>query len=65
MYLSALIGDHLGIMFTNHIRPKGLWNLVLFRTSGWKSMFDEKKIYRASWVWEELDFKNYYEKKNR
>ena len=58
IYLGLVLGSHVGIVSTNHIRPKGLWNLVPFRIGGWNSRNNRKKIFNQNWVWEDLDFDN-------
>ena len=45
IYIAFLVGTHIGIMITNFKRPKGLWNLIPFRVSGWRED-------RINWVWE-------------
>lgn len=42
LYVGALIAVNLSYLTTTFIRPKGLWNLVPFRVSGWKSPISGK-----------------------
>ncbi len=59
MYLACLLGLNLTYPFTDFIKPQGLWNLVPFRVSGWRSHYDPRKIYNLKWAWEKLDFNNW------
>ncbi len=59
--LGVTFGNQLGLAITSFIRPKGLWNLVPLRCSGWKSCIYPNRIYRLRWIWGNLDFKDYVE----
>ena len=54
LYVSFLIGSHIGIATTSFVRPKGLWNLVFCKTAGWKS--PSGFTYKSEWIWSEIDF---------
>jgi hypothetical protein len=54
-YLLFLLGCSLGRAFTGFIRPKGLWNLVPFRVSGWRSSISGK-VYEIKWAWDDIKF---------
>lgn len=58
-YLGLMIGDWLSYLTTRFIPPRGLWKLVPFRVSGWRSVFDDSKVYKIKWVWQKIDFGNY------
>ena len=56
IYLAALAGHWLAFLITNYVPPKGLWKLVPFRVSGWKSHVYQDKVYKINWVWIKIDF---------
>ena len=60
VYLGVLIGPHIGIIITDFVRPKGLWNLIPTRVSGWKGDFGNK-IYNIKWMNSDLDFSDWRE----
>lgn len=60
MYLSVLLGCRVGIRTTSFLAPKGLWKLVPFRISGWRSPITGEVI-SSKWVWARG---TKYEKKN-
>ena len=64
-YIGLLISSLLGKFYTGFKPPRGLWRLVPFRVSGWRSIFDDNKVYKINWIWQNINFENYYmEEKN-
>lgn len=61
LYLFLLLVYHASIYCTNFVRPKGLWNLVIFRVGGWKGQ--DGYIHQAKWVGSRIDFQKYYRDK--
>lgn len=59
VYAGALLGDKLSYLTTNFLPPRGLWWLVPLRVRGWRSIFDDRKVYRIKRSWEHIDFDNY------
>ncbi len=57
-YVGALVGSRISFYLTNFIRPKGLWNLVPYRVSGWRSYIRPRRIYIINWIWQSVDFKS-------
>ena len=51
--VGVMIGNQLAFTFnlTHFIRPKGLWNLVPGRVSGWKNPIT-KEIQKQNWIWQ-------------
>lgn len=54
-YLGSLLGHFVSIERTGFIPPKGLWKLVPFRVSGWKSPITNK-IHKINWSWEDVKY---------
>lgn len=52
VYFCILIAQNISYITTGFIRPNGLWNLVPFRVSAWKSRFTDD-IDVINWAWEE------------
>ena len=48
-YVGILIGSFIGIFTTEFLPPKGLWIIVPFRVSGWKSP-GTGEICKRTWV---------------
>lgn len=51
LLVGILIGCQIGLITTGFKRPKGLWNLIPFRVSGWESPFTGE-IQKINWIWE-------------
>ncbi|KKL79225.1 hypothetical protein LCGC14_2016950 [marine sediment metagenome] len=54
-YIGLMIGTYFGIKYSGYMRPRGLWNLVPFKTGGWKGI--DNFIYKCDWAWTDVDFK--------
>ena len=59
LYLVFLLGCLIGIRTTSFCPPKGLWALVPFRVSGWKSPITGK-FYKINWSFESPDYDEDY-----
>jgi len=61
VYLGLLVGSTAIFFTTNFIPAKGLWRLVPFRVSGWRSFIFPRRIYNIQWLWEKATFEDYRE----
>lgn len=60
-YISVWIGVRISSLNSNFVPSQGLWRLVPFRVSGWRSVVNPTRVYIKRWAWERWSRDNYYD----
>jgi len=58
VYACGLVGFQISLCKTRFIRPKGLWNLVVLRVDGFRSVIYPEIIYNMKWINSPLNFED-------